>query len=291
MLSMTGFGSASSSSGGVSLQIQIRTVNSRFLEVRSHLPKEYLAEEGTLRAVLEEYFQRGHVDLFIQRKVPHTQLGGTVEVHTRLLKSYLKQLKKTAQEVGVSTEGVLSGVSNVPHLVSVEVKHRVGSQEKAELIKALRRASEQCLAQRRKEGSRLRRDLQQQLRDLVKLASSMERVRKASTQQLKKLRQKKFEDLKKRLDFDQAKLLMELMNLDKLEIAEEIVRLRAHVEECQALLSSSQPVGKRLDFFAQELLREVNTVGSKSQDSQLTKLVVEAKTVIEKLREQVQNIE
>ncbi len=291
MLSMTGFGSAGVVSEGTHLQVQVRSVNSRFFEVRSHLPKEYLSEEADLKAALGQYFQRGHVDLFVHRKVSSHKVQGKVEVHGPLLKSYLSQLKKAAKEVGMDASGALASVGNLPHLVTVEVQQKVGPTEKADLLKALHKAAEQCKSQRKKEGTKLARDLSQNFKQLQKLSVAMERARKSSAAHMAKLRDDKFKDLQKRLSFDQSKLLLEMMNLDKLEIAEELVRLRAHVDECLRLLTSGEPVGKRLDFFAQELLREVNTVGSKSQDSQLTKLVVEAKTVIEKLREQVQNIE
>ena len=130
MMSMTGFGSADVVSGNVSLQVQVRTVNSRFFEVRSHLPKEYLAEESGLKALLGEYFQRGHVDLFIHRRVAHGQVQGKVEVNAALLKSYLSQLKKAAKETGVDDDGILAGVGSLPHFVSVEVQHKVGRKEK-----------------------------------------------------------------------------------------------------------------------------------------------------------------
>jgi uncharacterized protein (TIGR00255 family) len=291
MLSMTGFGSEEVTSDEIKLQVQVRTVNSRFLEVRLHLPKEYLAEEMKIKSAISEYFQRGHVDVYIHRSVPPSQIQGQVAVHRGLLKSYLTQVKATAKEIGIDSAGILAGVGSIPHLVTVEVQHKVGKKEISDLLSVVHGAAKKCLDQRAKEGDKLGKDIQKNLKALSKIAVSMEKMRQTTAAQSSSVRESRLADLEKRLGFDQAKYIIELLALDKMDISEELVRLKSHVEECLTLLSEDQPVGKRLDFFAQELLREVNTIGSKSQDSNLTRLVVEAKSVIEKLREQVQNLE
>lgn len=291
MQSMTGFGSEEVSSGDIKLQVQVRTVNSRFLEVRLHLPREYLAEESKIKTALGEYFQRGHVDVYVHRSVPSSQIHGEVMVHKGLLKSYLSQVKVAAQEVGMEPAGILAGVGTIPHLVSVEVQHKVSKKEVTDLMAAVRGAAEKCHQQRSREGDKMAKDVQKNLKSLAKMATSMEKMRHSSAEQTSAVREARLAELEKKLGFDQAKYIIELLTLDKLDISEEIVRLKSHVEECLALMAEEQPTGKRLDFFAQELLREVNTIGSKSQDSNLTRLVVEAKSVIEKLREQVQNLE
>ena len=155
----------------------------------------------------------------------------------------------------------------------------------------LKKALASCLKERKREGVALKKDLNHQLQEITKVISRMQKLRTAANNELKKRFNSKLEKWQN-LNYDPQRLAQELtINLDKVDINEEMSRLKEHIRSCKALIAGADGRGKKLDFYSQELLREVNTIGSKSQVSKLTEEVVNAKSIIERFREQVQNIE
>lgn len=292
MKSMTGFGSASLSSPAVELEVNIRAVNGRFLEMRLHLPREYAPLESGLKKQLTSVFQRGTVDVYVSRKLKAQAQTKKVTVQQEIAAEYLKGLKKLRTNLKMDDHVSLDTLVRLPDVVRVEDQTDLTPSEKTLVEKAFKKAAEACDDERVREGESLIRELTKQLHLLEKIVKSLSSIREAANIEL----EKRFKDRLEKLGFegkvDPQRLAQEIiMQLDRTDINEELARLNEHVEAYRQLIDSKDPQGKKMDFYAQELLREVNTIGSKSHVAKLTSLVVEAKTVVERIREQVQNVE
>lgn len=292
MKSMTGFGSASLSNTVVELEVNVRAVNGRFLEMRLHLPREYAPLESALKKQLSSIFVRGTVDVYVLRKLKTQAQTKKISVQQDIAAEYLKGLKKLKSSLKLNDEVRLDTIVRLPDVVRVEEQTGLTPSEKSLVEKAFKKAAESCDEERSREGSSLNKELTKQLQVLEKLVGSFTSVRENANDEL----EKRFKDRLDKLGFegkvDPQRLAQEIiMQLDRTDINEELARLKEHVGAYQQLLESSEPQGKKMDFYAQELLREVNTIGSKSHVAKLTSLVVEAKTVVERIREQVQNVE
>ncbi len=292
MKSMTGFGTASVSSSIVELEINIRAVNGRFLEMRLHLPREYAPLESSLKKQLNSVFQRGTVDVYVSRKLKAQAQTKKVSVQEDLAAEYMKGLKKLRTTLKIKDEVSLDTIVRLPDVVRVEEQTDLTPSEKTLVEKVFKKAADACDEERGREGVSLNKELTKHLLQLEKLTGALSEIREVANEEL----EKRFKDRLEKLGFegkvDPQRLAQEIiMQLDRTDINEELARLKEHVEAYRQLLSSKEPQGKKMDFYAQELLREVNTIGSKSHIAKLTSLVVEAKTVVERIREQVQNVE
>lgn len=289
MQSMTGFGAAHSTENGISLSI--RSVNGRFLETRFHLSKEWMPVESELKKLLTQKLSRGTVDIYIQSKKGASS-SAKLSVNRKIAKQYLEagevvnQLAKSKLQL-LSVEAILNlpGVLEDPESLSVDPK------QKASLVKLFKMALDRLVQERQREGKAITVEMQGHLKQLEGFRRSMENYRERANAELESKLRSRLE-ARGAADLDSARVAQELIfYLDRNDIQEELSRLAEHIQEFKKLLKSGEAVGKKLDFLAQELLREVNTIGSKSHLVELTQLVVEAKTRIESLREQVQNVE
>lgn len=295
MKSMTGFGLARGQTAESTVEVSIRAVNGRFLESRFHLPKSYYAFESDLKKKLAEFIKRGTVDVYVSRKQREQTINGQIVVNTRLAKEYLKSFRKLSKDLGLKEEVRFDLISRQPDVLSLEENNQVGNQEVQNLKKTFEAALKKIQEERIREGLALKKDLSKNLKDLQKITQKISKLRDEANKML----QEKFEQkIKARLTKDTTTVLDPqrvtqeiVIQLEKADINEEITRLNEHVKNFEKLIDSQIVEGKKLDFYTQELLREVNTIGSKSQVSGITESVVEAKTLIERLREQVQNIE
>jgi uncharacterized protein (TIGR00255 family) len=300
MKSMTGFGASSGSHLGglkqVAIEVTIRSVNGRYLEPRFHLPREYLSFESGLKKSLQTEFQRGTIDIFVARKVTNKN-SHQIRVHDDLAVQYHRELLKLSRKLKISEPLSLSMILGLPDVIQVDSQVNVSPEEEKILFRTFEKAVKACMKERNREGEALRRELQNYLKDLQLQVGSISNRRMEvnvtlQERYLAKLQQK-MEGLN--LAVDGQRLLQEIVvQVDKSDIAEELSRLEEHMNNCQNILvksSQEAPSGKKLDFYTQELLREMNTIGSKSQVSDMTHSVVECKTIIERLREQIQNVE
>ncbi len=299
MKSMTGFGRCAnrktqkkSSKPGVSvdLDVSIRAVNGRYLETRVHLPREYSGMENELKAVIAGRFSRGTVDVYINRG--RTDSVAEISVNTELAQKWLEGYRKLGKALKLPAEPSLEMLSRVPDVMKVEERIEASDVEKKLLKALIAEAADACDEERIREGKALQTELQSLCLRLEKLADGMLNLRAEANAEL----DRRLRDRLQKLGFnglvDDHRMAQEVaMQLDRADISEELSRLREHVRAYRQLLKSDEPQGKKLDFYAQELLREVNTIGSKSQVAKLTSLVVDAKTIVEKIREQVQNVE
>lgn len=293
---MTGYGLCRAQTNEVSLEISIRAVNGRFLETRFHLPKPYFLFESDLKKKLAEYALRGTVDIYISRKLKTAHTAGKVVINTRLAQEYLKSFKKLAKDLKLNDAIRFDLISRQNDVIVMEETDTLNQQEIVLLKKAFEAALKKFEQEKIREGSALKKDLSKNLKDLQKHILKISKLRDDAN----KFLQEKFEaKIKSRLpkelagqSVDPLRISQEIViQLEKADINEELIRLTEHLKNFEKLIENSVVEGKKLDFYTQELLREVNTIGSKSQVAGITESVVEAKTLIERIREQVQNIE
>ncbi|MBP1684818.1 MAG: hypothetical protein H6Q33_961 [Deltaproteobacteria bacterium] len=288
---MTGFGQATWQGDGCKISVEIRSVNQRFLEPRFNMPREYTAFEAEFRQAVQAAVARGKVDVNINRA--GTLAGDfAVEVNTALARAYVGAWRELQRSLGLSGEIDRQVLLARPDLVRV-VERRVEPGNELEHVRdVLRRALSAFDKEREREGRALARDMKQRVQHLRKLARGMRaRVSAAAPEIANRLRQR-VQTLLSGATVDEERLAQEVaFVLSRGDITEELVRLDSHLAALYALCGHHEPVGKRMDFLLQEIHREVNTIASKSNDLALTDLSLEARGEIEKLREQVQNVE
>ena len=291
MRSMTGYGQAHWQRTGRSVSVEVRAVNQRFLEVKLNMPREYLPWEAELRALVQEQVARGKVDIAIFRGGTN---GGevTVEANVALAKEYVaawRKLQRALHLPGDIDLGLLQGRSEL--LRVVERRGDAGA-EIAAVRTTLQRALHAFNRDREREGRTLGRDMTARVRRLRQLQDGLaRRVAQLTPQLAARLRQRlatllEGKDVKEERIAQEAALLAE-----RSDVTEELVRLQSHLTALADLLRGREPAGKKLDFLLQEVHREFNTIASKSADREVTNLTLEARSEIEKLREQVQNVE
>ncbi|MGE5086727.1 MAG: YicC/YloC family endoribonuclease [Bacillota bacterium] len=292
MKSMTGYGTARSQSKDVTVEVSIRAVNGRFLEPRFHLPREFVAFESDLKKILGSTLLRGTVDVFVSRRVKATSGKAQVAVNDALVKKYVAAYRHLAKELGVAYQVHLEAMARLPDVIKIEESYELFAGEEKVLKKAFTDACNACDKERVREGKALRKDLLTLLVSLEKQIKVITELRGEANQQLQEKFETKIRARLKGSDIDPSRLSQEIViQLEKADINEELTRLAEHIKNYRQLVGSQTTEGKKLDFYTQELLREVNTIGSKSQVAKITAAVVEAKTLIERLREQVQNVQ
>ncbi|AGH95755.1 YicC/YloC family endoribonuclease [Pseudobdellovibrio exovorus] len=296
MKSMTGFGNFRTQNNEVSIEVSIRAVNGRFLETRFHLPRGYFPYEIELKKKFSSSVLRGTADVYVLRKTKSSVSSGRISVNLKLAHEYLKAFKKLSSELRLNENVRLEQISKQPEVIQFEESDAISANELSLLKKAFEGALKKFDAERVREGAALKKDLQKNLKDLQKHIGRVSKMRDEAN----KLLQERFESkVKSRLpkevagqQMDPQRISQEIViQLEKADINEEITRLTEHIKNFDKLIEMPVVEGKKLDFYTQELLREVNTIGSKSQVAGITESVVEAKTLIERIREQVQNIE
>lgn len=292
MKSMTGFGTHRAQTSHVSVEVSVRAVNGRFLEPRMHLPREFMPFEGELRKILGEKLKRGTVDVFVARRQREAGAKSRVSVNRDLGRRYVQAYRSLAKDLKLRDDLHIETIARLPDVIKVDDEIEVDAAEKGVVLKTFRSAVDACVREREREGKALRRDLEKLLGALEKQMSAIQSLREEANRQLQERFETKLASRLKGEEIDPQRLSQEIViQLERSDINEELQRLGEHVKNYRGILSSREAEGKKLDFYTQELLREVNTIGSKSQVARITQAVVEAKTLIERLREQVQNVE
>ena len=290
--SMTGFGSANAKTADLEVDISLKSYNGRFLDLRVHLPREYEAFEGAIKKKLASKILRGTVSMYVSRKLSPGSKLIKVETDVALAKKIKKSMDKLQKELGLQEGPTLQHILNWQSVVSISENTKISAQEKTKLLAAVDRGITALNRERSREGKSLSRDLKAYAADLKKV---VRQIRSLSQQTQKKARaklKKRLELLDDSIEMDTQRLAQEAaLQADKMDISEEIVRLEEHLSAFTKELTVSGTKGKKLDFYTQELLREVNTIASKSSLAKINHLSVEAKSLIEKIKEQVQNVE
>lgn len=281
------------------IDVSVRAVNGRFLEMRFHLPREYAGLESELKTQLSKTFSRGTVDVYVNRV--STAQHATVEANAPLANQWLKAYRQLGQDLKLPSEPSLEWVARLPEILVAKESGDLTPAEATEAKELVQKAAEACDLERLREGQALQTELERHCAALETLAAEIQTLKADANRELEqRYRDRLAAGLQKwtagtatgALQIDEQRIAQEIViQLDRADISEEIQRLTEHIKAYRQLLKSQEPQGKKLDFYAQELLREVNTIGSKSHIARLTSLVVDAKTLVERIREQVQNCE
>lgn len=292
MLSMTGYGRAFVESDGRQMTVEVKSVNHRFLDVAFRLPRNLMFLEDAARRVIGERLSRGHVDVFVTYRNLRTD-ARVVEADEALFNAYADALQQlsAASGGGLRDDRTLMTIARMPDVLTVTEAEEDREAVQALMERALSGALDELVAMRRREGEAMKADLAGRVEAIGRMTQAVEARYPETvaeyTQRLKSAVRELMDG-----EVDEARLMMEVAVMaDRSAIAEETVRLGSHLAQLRGLFESDQPVGRRIDFIVQELNREVNTISSKSQDIPITQLTVEMKAEIEKLREQLQNIE
>jgi uncharacterized protein (TIGR00255 family) len=291
MNSMTGYGKGEAQAGNVALTVEIKTVNHRYADITVKLPRSLMALENEVRREVGQTLRRGKIDVFVN--FGSAEESTVVPVLNRTLAlAYRDLFTQLRNELGLSggvTLELLASQRDVIQLREAEVAPEVLRDC---VLQALAQATGQLLAMRHAEGEATAADLRERLAQLDGLLMEVERRAPQIPQEWQGKLLERLARLQQGLDYDPQRVAQEVaMYADRCDISEEVVRFRSHLTQFRALFDVAEAVGRRMDFLVQELNREVNTMGSKSNDAELTRAVVAMKAELEKVREQVQNVE
>lgn len=290
--SMTGYGQAESDpSVTLRIRVELRSVNHRYLDIALRMPRDIQYLEDKLRRQIQKKVGRGRVDAFISLR-DESDNAVTVSMDLKLAMAYARSLTEMSQITDVQGVPTLEMLAGFPDVFRVEKKSVDEDEIWACLDKVANSALENLLEQRREEGGRLEEDLVMRLNILETLAQRVTQRAPLVVQEYKDRIEERIREFLGQADPDPGRLLTEVaIFADRCNVTEELVRLGSHLAAFRAALRDKVPVGRKLDFMAQEMFREINTIGSKSGNYEIAGLVVEMKTELEKIREQVQNIE
>ncbi len=284
--SMTGFGTGTATADGWRVDVTIRTLNHRYLSVRVRSPHDQPRLQACLEEAVRRAFSRGEIGVWITVSRDQTAEESRL-FDSQAIQDHLRELRDIAQELSLDESPTLG---DLIQLGAFQAAKPLEADPKPVVEPALEQAIEATLAARSKEGGRLAEELKRILDLLLGLLAQVKERLPAISQELRTRLQEKVAALS--VEVDPARLEMEIALLaERYDVQEEVTRLGAHLQRARELLQKQTPVGKELDFVSQELLREVNTLGAKSRDLAISSLVVDMKVAIERLKEQVQNVE
>lgn len=291
VLSMTGYGRARLTLHGRDITVEIKSVNSRYFEYSSRLPRGYSFLEDKLKKLVNGKIARGKAELnltIVNVEAPDTVITPNVE----LARQYKAAMDEMARQLGMRNDVTLSGLCRFPDMFSA-VHAEADEAELWQDVQAVAAAAlENFVAMRAAEGAKLREDVLARLCTLEKDVGVIEQTSAARVQKYTDKLYARLKELLDGRDIDDARILTEAaIFADKTAVDEETVRLRSHIRQYRDILALSEPVGRKLDFLTQEMNRETNTIGSKCNELDITRVVVEMKGEIEKIREQIQNLE
>lgn len=289
--SMTGFGSAKGSVDGLEITVELKSVNNRYLDCAVRLPRSFLFAEEPVKSAVQSHISRGKVDVFVS--VDSSSAGDmTVKVNEALLKGYIEALRHISEEYGLSDDLTALNVSRFPDVLTVEKK----DVDAEAITEAIRAVTEQALrdfdAMRLREGEKLMEDVLSRLGSIDRLLSRVEADAPKTVEAYRSRLEQKMIEVLGTAGIDENRILAEAaLYADHIATDEETVRLRSHMAQLETMIRGSSPTGRKIDFLIQEFNREANTIGSKCQNSEIAHVVVDLKSEIEKIREQIQNIE
>lgn len=295
--SMTGYGRGEETAQGTTVTVELRAVNNRYLDCTVKMPRTYIFAEDALKELVQSKVSRGKVDVFVN--VAHE--GGddvTVTVNESLARAYVRAmllLERLGAEEGnrtILSDYKTADLARFPDVLTVEKKEEDQDQVKALLLAALDRALDDFNTMRAREGEKLKADILGRADTIESLTAKVEQRSPETVKEYRNRLEVKMQEVLQNTQIDESRLLTEAaIFADKVAVDEETVRLHSHLSQLRELLGKGGAVGRKLDFLIQEFNREANTIGSKCSDIQIARIVVDIKAEIEKIREQVQNIE
>ena len=289
--SMTGFGRCEVADEKRKFTVELKSVNHRYLDVNIKMPKKLNFFESTIRNLLKEYIERGKVDVFITYE-DYTEDNFTLKYNAALAGEYLKHLRQMSEEFGIDNDIRVSSLSRYPDVFTMEEQTVDEKELWGCLEQALRGACKQFVDSRIVEGENLKTDLIAKLDNMLSYVDFIEERSPIIMQEYRTKLEDKVRELLEDKQIDDARIAQEVtIFADKICVDEETVRLRSHIQATKDTLNIGGSIGRKLDFIAQEMNREANTILSKSNDLKISDTGINLKTDIEKVREQIQNIE
>ena len=289
--SMTGYGSGECVFNDGRIAVEVKSVNHRYLDNFCRVPKSYAAWEGQVKSIISSRFSRGRFDIFVQldfnrEKVPEFQLN------LPLAQEYFSILKELKEELGLSHEINVDIFTRMKDIITVKEVESDPEGEEQAFMDALNIALDSLEGMRQTEGEVLHGDLLEKLKGIESLVAEIEDRSPTVLIHYKDRLKKRVEELSEASEVDEQRLSQEIAFLaERSDITEELVRIESHLRQFMMMMEMEESVGRKLDFLFQEINREVNTIASKANDAEISQNVVEIKSKLEKMREQVQNIE
>lgn len=289
--SMTGFGRHEIVTDECKISVEIKAVNHRYLDLSVKMPKKFNFFEAAMRTLLKDYIQRGKVDVFISYE-DYTEEKVCLKYNSSLAAEYVEQFERMAEQFGIENDVKVSMLSRCPEVLTMEQVPEDEEQMWSLLSQVLTAAAKNFVETRIREGENLKADLLGKLDHMVEMIQYIETRSPKVLEDYRKKLEDKVREMLQNTSIDESRILTEVtIFADKICVDEETVRLRSHVEGMKRELNAGGSIGRKLDFIAQEMNRESNTILSKSNDLEISDHAIILKTEIEKVREQIQNIE
>ena len=289
--SMTGYGSAKGTVEGLQITVELKSVNNRYLDASVRLPRSFLFAEDAVKSAVQKHISRGKVDVFVS--VDASEAGEmNVKVNEPLLRGYLDALRHIAEEYSLPNDATALAVSRFPDVLTVEKKDLDADAITEGILDITEQALHDFDAMRQREGQKLRDDVLDRLGTIDALVSAVEKASPETVSAYRARLEAKMAEVLGTAGIDENRILAEAaIFADHIAVDEETVRLRSHMSQLKTMVNGNSPTGRKIDFLIQEFNREANTIGSKCQNSDIAHTVVDLKSEIEKIREQIQNIE
>ena len=291
MKSMTGYGNATQVLSNHEITVEIRSVNNRYFDCSVKLPRAYAFAEDAVKQAVKQGVSRGKIDVYVTINTPE----GTdvkITVNRSVLEGYLSAFREICETYSIPDNTTVQSVSRLPDVFLVEKDKEDEERVLQDLLQVTAQAVEKYNIMRCNEGEALARDLSEKADGILSMVAEVER---RMPEMVTAYRERLFAKMKETLEsttIDEARILQEAaIYADRVAVDEETVRLRSHIAQLKQMLLEDVPIGRKLDFLLQEMNRETNTIGSKCNDLELTRVVVDIKSELEKIREQIQNIE
>lgn len=288
--SMTGYGRAKLSKDDREYQIEIKSVNHRYLDISVRIPKQLSYLEETIKKEIAKKVKRGKIDVFVTFENNSLE-GKEIKINTELAKAYIDELKKLAEKENILSDIQVTEISKYPDVLNIQSSQ---DDEKIteEVLETITIATDNLVQMRETEGNKISEDLLKRLNIINKKVEEIAKLSTGLIEEYVVKLEERINEILKNQEIDKTRLAQEVViYADKCSIEEEVTRLNSHILQFKNLLNSNEAIGKKLDFIIQEMNRETNTIGSKANNLEITNGVIDIKTEIENIREQVQNIE
>lgn len=288
---MTGYGRSQKILNGRDISVEIRSVNHRYYEYTSRIPRTYSYIDEKLKAVLKTSVARGKVEV----SVTINNIEGKdsqIAINKGVAEGYVTALRSISEELALKDDLTLSNLIRIPDVFNIQKTPDDEEQICADVSEVTAEALERFVAMRETEGTRLKNDILEKADFIIERVKMVEELSPLTIEAYRNKLYKKLSEVLADKNIDEQRIITEAAIFsEKIAVDEETVRLRSHIAQLRDILESNEAVGRKLDFIVQEINREVNTIGSKAQDLNITKIVVDMKSEIEKIREQIQNVE
>jgi len=288
---MTGYGRSQKILNGRDISVEIRSVNHRYYEYTSRIPRTYNYIDEKLKSLLKSAISRGKVEV----SVTINNIEGKdsqIAINKGVAEGYVTALRSISEELGLKDDLTLSKLIKIPDIFNIQKTPDDEEQICADVSEVTSEALERFVTMRETEGERLKKDILEKTDFIIERVGMVEAQSPATVEAYRNRLYKKLSEVLADKNIDEQRIITEAAVFsEKIAVDEETVRLRSHIAQLRDILESDEAVGRKLDFIIQEINREVNTIGSKAQDLSITKIVVDMKSEIEKIREQIQNVE